>query len=232
MTGWWAIAGAGLALGAAGSGHCALMCGPIVALAQPRAAGAGRLAAHAAAYHGGRLAAYVALGAMFGMTGGWMAASGFGRGLAIAAAIALAIQAMWQWRRRSGRSWPALNRAIGAAGRLMRRHPVAGPAVFGGLTGLLPCGLVYAALTAAIGLGAAPSGALFMLAFGIGSIPALAAVGVSARLLRRGATARVFKHAAPVGLAIVALLLVLRASGMHAHTGRFETSAPYVHHHH
>jgi sulfite exporter TauE/SafE len=92
---------------------------------------------------------------------------------------------------------------------------VTGPAVFGALTGLLPCGLVYAALTAAIGLGSATNGALFMLAFGLGSVPALAAIGVSAKLFGRGTRSQFFKRAAPVGLAIVALLLVLRASGMH-----------------
>jgi sulfite exporter TauE/SafE len=228
---WIPIAAAGLALGAAGSGHCAVMCGPLVALAQPRAAGAGRLAAHACAYHAGRLFAYVALGAAFGLTGGWVAARGLGRALAFTAAAALVLQAVWQWRLRSNRSWPALNRAIGAAGRHMRRHPIAGPAVFGALNGLLPCGLVYAALTAAIGLGGAANGAVFMLAFGMGTVPVLAAIGVSAKLLRRGAPARIFKRAAPIGLAIVALLLVLRASEMHDHAARFDPSAPSAHHH-
>jgi sulfite exporter TauE/SafE len=104
--------------------------------------------------------------------------------------------------------------------------------VFGALTGLLPCGLVYAALTAAIGLGGAMNGAVFMFAFGLGSVPALGLIGVSAKLLRRGAPARFFKHAVPVGLAIVALLLVMRASGIHDHAARFEPSAPSEHHHH
>ena len=36
MTPLVAIIGAGLVLGAAGSGHCAVMCGPLVVLAQPQ----------------------------------------------------------------------------------------------------------------------------------------------------------------------------------------------------
>lgn len=230
MTAMLAIVGAGLALGAAGSGHCAVMCGPLVLLSHPRAAGRSRVVGHIASYHAGRLLSYVLLGALFGVTGGWIAESGFGRALAVAAAAALLLQAFWQWRLRAARSWPALTRAIGGAGRLMRRHTMAGPAVFGALTGLLPCGLVYAALTAAIGLGGAMNGAAFMLAFGLGSVPALAAIGVSATTLRRGAPARFLRNAAPAGLVIVAVLLVVRASGMHAgHDG--SVPAPIGHQH-
>lgn len=228
MTSLFAIIGAGLVLGAAGSGHCAVMCGPLVVLAQPRQSTGGRLAGHVAAYHGGRLLSYALVGALVGATGGVIAAqgSGFGRALAIVAACALLVQAVAQWRLRGAGSWPALTRAIGAAGRLMRRHTVAGPAVFGALTGLLPCGLVYAALTASLGLGGAASGVAFMLAFGLGSVPVLAWIGVSAKTLRDGAPARMLRRFAPAGLAIVALVLVVRAFGAHA-----SHSEPTAQHH-
>jgi sulfite exporter TauE/SafE len=118
----------------------------------------------------------------------------------------------------------------------MRRHTFAGPAAFGALTGLLPCGLIYAALTAAIGVGGAMNGALFMAGFAAGSVPVLAAIGLSSKLLRRDQVAGAFRRIAPAGLVIVALLLVFRATGWHSghasHAARFETSAPYGHHHH
>ncbi len=231
MTGVIAIVGTGLVLGAAGSGHCAVMCGPLVLLSHPRAADGPRVAAHIASYHAGRLLGYALLGALFGGTGGWIAGYGFGRGLAMAAAAALLLQAFGQWRLRAARGWPALSAAIGGAGRLMRRHPVAGPALFGALTGLLPCGLVYAALTAAIGFGGAVNGALFMLAFGLGGVPVLAGIGISAKTLGRGVPARVLRNAAPAGLAIVALVLVLRASGVHAGHAA-PAPAPSGHHRH
>jgi sulfite exporter TauE/SafE len=108
-----------------------------------------------AAYHLGRTTAYTALGAVAGATGGIVAGNGLGRGLGVVAAIALLIQAVWQWRGHAGGAWPWLTRMIGAAGRWMRRHPVAGPGLFGAMTGLLPCGLIYGALTAAVGQGSA-----------------------------------------------------------------------------
>jgi sulfite exporter TauE/SafE len=230
------IAAAGLALGIAGSAHCAVMCGPLVLLSQPRDTAGARATAHISAYHGGRLLMYGALGAIAGGAGGLIAGVGFGRGLAAAAAVALLVQAFWQWRGRTTPSWPALTRAIGAAGRWMRRHTFAGPAAFGALTGLLPCGLIYAALTAAIGIGGATNGALFMVGFAAGSVPVLAAIGGASKVLPRGYLARGLRQLAPAGLVIVALLLVFRAAGWHGGHGspaaRFETSAPYGHHHH
>jgi sulfite exporter TauE/SafE len=230
-----AILAAGLALGMAGSGHCAVMCGPLVLLSQPRAAGRGVIL-HVAAYHAGRSLAYAVFGLVAGGAGGWIVGLGFGRALAIAAAAALIAQVIWHWRGPSVRSWPWLTRAIGVAGRFMRRHPVVGPATFGALTGLLPCGLVYAAATTAAGLGGAIAGAVFMIGFAGGSVPALATIAASSKMLQRRQVAGIVKRLAPVGLAIAALLIIFRASGMHAeHAAPAAApghSAAAAHHHH
>ena len=53
------------------------------------------------------------------------------------------------------------------------------------LTGLLPCGLVYAALGLSLGAGSALGGAATMAAFGLGTSPALTFAAVSARSLMR-----------------------------------------------
>jgi sulfite exporter TauE/SafE len=50
--------------------------------------------------------------------------------------------------------------------------------------GWLPCGLVYGALTAAAFAGSPAGGAAAMLAFGLGTLPWLLAVGVGAARLR------------------------------------------------
>jgi hypothetical protein len=59
--------------------------------------------------------------------------------------------------------------------------------LFGMANGLLPCGLVYAALALPVALRSVPLGALAMVLFGLGTVPALAtlAAGIS-RLLGRG----------------------------------------------
>ena len=48
----------------------------------------------------------------------------------------------------------------------------------GALWGWLPCGLVYSVLLTALASGSAPRGALIMLAFGLGTLPNLLAIGL------------------------------------------------------
>jgi sulfite exporter TauE/SafE len=54
----------------------------------------------------------------------------------------------------------------------------------GGLWGWLPCGLVYSVLIAAIATGSAINGGLLMLAFGLGTMPTLLAMGMTAVRLK------------------------------------------------
>ena len=54
----------------------------------------------------------------------------------------------------------------------------------GGLWGWLPCGLVYSVLIAAIATGNALNGGLLMLAFGLGTLPTLLAMGMTAVKLK------------------------------------------------
>ena len=56
--------------------------------------------------------------------------------------------------------------------------------VLGGLWGWLPCGLVYSVLIAAIATGSALKGGLLMLAFGLGTLPTLLAMGMTAVKLK------------------------------------------------
>jgi uncharacterized protein len=214
---------AGLALGVVGSGHCGALCGPLVLLATPRAGAsdaggrvsATRLAWHAALYHGGRIATYVVLGLAAGVAGSAVARVGFGRTLALAAGAALLVQALTASRLVRGRLHGVgvvsgrVTRALGSAGGWMRAHRVQGPVVFGALNGLLPCGLLYAALTAAAGLGDVTQAVTFMAAFGAGTTPLLAVIGVASGTLAPYVPLTV-RRAAPVALALVGVLLIAR----------------------
>jgi sulfite exporter TauE/SafE len=61
-------------------------------------------------------------------------------------------------------------------------HPI--QAVLAGMVwGWLPCGLVYSTLTWSVASGSALQGGLIMLAFGLGTLPALFAAGLAAKTL-------------------------------------------------
>jgi sulfite exporter TauE/SafE len=78
--------------------------------------------------------------------------------------------------------------------------------VFGMIWGWLPCGLVYAAVTLAATAGNETRGALTMLAFGIGTLPAVVGVGIMTTLMVRLSNMRKFRQVAGISLIVLALL--------------------------
>lgn len=209
---------AGLAGGAL---HCVGMCGPFV-LGQVMAtadatppSGYGewrRLSGAALApYHLGRATTYTLLG---GIAGGATALFAATTGFAWLSSLFLAIAALLLIAQAAGlaigsRTTPWSSTLSRLAAPLSRsRHP-AGRYGLGVLLGFLPCGLLYGALAAAAGSSSAIDGALCMLAFALGTIPALVAVGWGGLLLRRRLRDTGRWIAAPVLLANAALMLAL-----------------------
>lgn len=112
----------------------------------------------------------------------------------------------------------------------------------GFLWGWLPCGLVYSALIFAMAQGAAISAALAMLAFGLGTLPAVLLSGVFAQALNSGLQVKQLRWLFAV-IIIVFGVWTLVGTGMHSHS--HHTSQPqsqeqmqeseahdHSHHHH
>lgn len=87
------------------------------------------------------------------------------------------------------------------------RHP-AQALLYGMIWGWLPCGLVYTALLLTVTSGDALSGALYMLAFGIGTLPAMTGAGILAQ--------RMMQLARRPGVRLVAgsLLIAMALAGL------------------
>ena len=175
-----------------GSLHCAGMCGGLVAV---YAADAGGRGAHVA-YHGGRLLIYAGLGAAAGALGGLVDMAGDLIGVAtLAAAVAGATVALWGVlkllalydERVQGAGLPAwFQRRLGAwMSRIRRLPPLTRAGLLGLSTSLLPCGWLYAFVAVAGGTGAPLLGAGVMGTFWLGTVPALAAIGVGVRKLAK-----------------------------------------------
>jgi uncharacterized protein len=190
-----------LALGLLGStAHCVGMCAPFVMLVSRRyGTPEGRhapLAAHLW-YSGGRLTTYAALGAIAGALGGLVqmagALVGVQRTTAIVAGAVLVVSGALSLVPLSSAGIPG-TWVSRATARLHGRVP-GHPWTMGLVLGLLPCGLLYSALVAAMTRGGALSGAAAMAAFGLGTVPALLAVTmVDALLVRRRAVLNRLSH--------------------------------------
>jgi sulfite exporter TauE/SafE len=178
-----------LTLGVLGSAaHCVGMCAPFVLLVSRRyALPAGR---HTAAssqvwYTAGRLTTYAVLGAAAGAFGGLVQQAGAFVGLqrtaALVAGAALVVSAAASLLAAAPFSAPSrlLSRATAAFGARMPGHPL----WLGLVLGLLPCGLLYSAVVAAMTRDGALAGAAAMAAFGLGTAPALAGVALADRFV-------------------------------------------------
>jgi hypothetical protein len=193
-------------VGLLGSTHCLGMCGGIVTALTVRLPGDRPRRVLQLAYHAGRLATYTTAGAL---------AAGLGSAallldgllpvqivLYVAAQLMLVALGLYLLGisryldvfERAGRAlW---RRVQPAASRLSA--PRSSPRAFawGMLWGLLPCGLVYSVLAIALVSGSAASGALIMLAFGLGTLPALLGAGALLPGLQRMLRAQSARRAA------------------------------------
>lgn len=208
---------AALLLGVVGSLHCIGMCGPI-ALALPIAhMSRGFRIRGILAYNFGRAATYSVLGAVSGLIGSALNWAGGQQALSITAGSIILIALFLGL---AGKRIPlprTLDRFYGSLrsslGNLFRNKTTKGLLLIGLLNGLLPCGLVFAALAGAAATGSLLHGALFMFVFGLGTIPAMFSLSfASVHLPDRFRTK--LRRAVPAFVSIMAVLLILRGMGL------------------
>lgn len=201
-------------LGLVGSLHCAGMCGPL-ALALPRGGRpfggclTGRLA-----YNFGRIVTYTIMGVVFGSVGQALLMAGIQRWVSIGLGMLL-IGGLLVSKRAS--VWPPITRAVDALkaqlGLRLRQPSVGSLAAVGLLNGLLPCGLVYVAAAGATATGGVVSGAQYMAAFGLGTIPMMLAISLSGSLVPMQLRLRLRK-AIPITVFLLGTLLILRGMSL------------------
>jgi uncharacterized protein len=109
---------------------------------------------------------------------------GVQRAAAVAAGLALvgfAVVSLTGWPPPAGAHGAWFGRIGGLFGGRLPGHPL----VAGLFLGLLPCGLLYSAVAAAVARGGALEGATALAAFGLGTAPALLGLSLAdARLVR------------------------------------------------
>ena len=201
-----------IALGLVGSLHCAVMCGPLV-LAVTSARTRGPRNISRLAYHGGRIAMYVAIGVFFGAVGRTFALVGLQRWTSVLAGSAILVGLLFSSRAGVNTHVMRLvNRLKGIFAHLLQRRTLSSQFLLGALNGLLPCGLVYIAAAGAATTLSPVFGALHMAAFGLGTLPMLlgvAALGGKWRILTPRAPKLV-----PIFVAAIAILLVVRGMAL------------------
>lgn len=178
-----------LSIGFLGSGHCVGMCGGIasaLSFAIPNDE-RGKKTGILLAYNFGRIFSYGILGALAGLLGEQLGLDKYLRILAAALLIAMGLYLADWWRglvyleKAGAKLW----RFIEPVGKkLLPVKSIPQGFMLGMVWGWLPCGLVYSALAFAVAQSSAVGGALVMLAFGLGTLPAILASGWAAHSLK------------------------------------------------
>lgn len=190
-----ALAGSVFVAGLLGSAHCAGMCGSFACLASGGDASRGPHALRSSAgYNLGRLASYATLGAIAGAAGAGLDRAGSIAGLARPAAIVAGILLIL-WGAASLLSAlgvrvpvldipPALATRIARAVRAVQeRPPMVRSLAVGALSAALPCGWLYAFVATSSAAGSVVGGMAVMIAFWLGTLPMMVAVGMGAQRL-------------------------------------------------
>jgi uncharacterized protein len=161
----------------AGSLHCVAMCGPLVGLH-----GGARSVRLALVHALGRLTTYAALGAIAGLVGRAVDVAGqLAAAQRVAELVAGGVILAWGVRAIAvARGWLRVRAGGGAVFRRglsqLRGRPARRAWLIGVLTGLLPCGWLWAFVVSAAGTASPWTGAAVMAVFWLGTVPAMTGV--------------------------------------------------------
>lgn len=215
-------------LGLAGSLHCVAMCGPIaLALPLDRAA-RGRLLASLFVYNSGRILTYAMLGAAFGLVSQVIEVAGFQKWMTVAAGVFLLGLAFFSVRMESRlTSLPGLGPLFfwikDRLARLLKINSNSSFFAVGLLNGLVPCGLVYAAIAATLTTGSPVRGAFFMLLFGLGTWPLMLVLGFGGQFFKSRFRQKM-NWIQPILLGVAGVLILFRA--FHIDLAAFQNAFP------
>jgi len=229
------LVGAALATGLLGSVHCFGMCGGISGLFAVNASTSSlrHNLPMAVTYNLGRVLSYVVMGAAVALLGQTIVDSiprlaapvRLLSGLLI---VLVGLQVAFNWRalapieKAGAKIW---SRIAPAAKGLLPVTSIPKALGLGLLWGWLPCGLVYSVLLLAATTANALTGGLVMLVFGLGTMPAMIATGLSASRL----SAFMSRRRLGAGLLIVVLGLATLAMPVMKLTAA-SGNAPHEHH--
>jgi len=196
-------------LGLSSSFHCVGMCGPLL-LAVPRRASINYQWLEILIYHTARIFTYALLGVLVGFAGWRLQVANLQQFFSLTIGIILLIY-VFAGRFFADASWLlAFNKMIFSFfGFAAKQKGQRGTLLLGVANGLLPCGMVYIALTGAMASASATAAAGFMTLFGLGTLPLLFVFNFYGIRLQASVKQRI-KFVSPIVIAIMGILLIIR----------------------
>jgi sulfite exporter TauE/SafE len=205
-------------LGLLGSLHCVGMCGPIAFMLPVDRSNSFKKVSQIGIYHFGRLLAYSLIGLVFGLVVKSLYIFGIQQQLSLAIGVIMISLVLIPYKTlgKYNLSRP-LNKLISKVksnlGKALKKKTADTFLTIGFLNGFLPCGLVYMAVFGAVATGSLVEGSLYMVLFGLGTIPLMTTAIYLGKFLNSAVKQRIQK-AIPVFVVLIGILFILRGLGL------------------
>lgn len=206
-----------LLIGLLGSFHCVGMCGPI-ALALPVKSNKTNFFLGRLLYNLGRIVSYSIMGLVFGVIGKSFFIWGLQGYISILIGVVILTSLFLPSRLRNRfLAYPFLAKIITSLktriSSLFQSGSLSILFIIGILNGFLPCGFVYVGLAGALAAGSMMNGTLFMMFFGLGTLPAMFILSLSGKLFSIDLRRKISK-AVPIFAFMLAVIFILRGMNL------------------
>ena len=161
--------------------HCIGMCGPIAMMLPVDRSNQTKKTLQIFTYHLGRLAAYASIGFIFGLFGKGFSMAGLQQELSVLLGIIMIVivvipEKVFIAYNFSKPIFKVISKIKTALGSQFKNKSYQSLFTIGLLNGFLPRGMVYVALFGAIAMQSPSLGILYMLLFGLGTVPMMSSV--------------------------------------------------------
>ena len=207
-----------LIFGLLGSFHCVGMCGPIAFMLPVSRNNEVKKFFQIFLYHFGRLLAYSSIGLAFGIVGKSLNLFGFQQQVSIIIgvlmiAVILLPAGKFQKYNFSLPLYKVIGKIKSSLGAALKKKSPDTFFTIGFLNGFLPCGLVYMAVFGAIATGSMIQSSLYMLLFGVGTIPLMTTAVYFGGMLN-GMMRQRIRKLIPIAVVLIGVLFILRGLGL------------------
>jgi uncharacterized protein len=205
-------------LGLLGSFHCIGMCGPIAMVLPIHNEKTLPKLLKIFLYHLGRVLAYGSIGLAFGFLGKGLFLSGFQQrlsiliGIIMIAYILIPASALSKFHVTTP-LYSFIGKLKSGLGKRLKNKSYASLFTIGFFNGFLPCGMVYMALVGAIAMASPQEGFLYMMLYGMGTIPLMTVV-IYFKTIFSITFRNKIQKTIPSFVVIIGILFILRGLGM------------------
>jgi len=207
-----------LLFGLLSSLHCVGMCGPIALMLPVNRNNTALRIIQTLLYHLGRIFSYATLGFVFGIFGKGLFIAGLQQRFSIIIGILMIVYVILPKKdlekiRFLNPIFKIISKIKSQLGKLLSNKSKVSFLLIGILNGFLPCAMIYVALFGALATQDPLQGSLYMMLFGLGTVPLMSLVVLVSNKITVATRNKILKLV-PILVVVLGILFILRGLGL------------------